>query len=298
MFFIRHPSSSWSSAELTVGQSWSPSSRVLQPTSQFRANSTKLKDHIQSIIAVRRARPQWQPRNDLRAKVKKPNLQRNGGANVSCKTNCCYFSTTLHLKNKAPLKLSPPVSNLTSHLTVFFIFYFPCVFPGQEEDGRKVLVLSYSQYCRYCSVLARLRGQPSSLLIDHTVLALGGIAALGGSTRILYCRDTFEHPTLLQNESICDEFGEQISYIVLARHEMPASITCWCWWFTASGVLHVAPRETSNSSCPGLPQCNHALKNYSSQHGSSQTFNYVISVAPTICSSLLLVANGRCLQAI
>lgn len=85
--------------------------------------------------------------------------------------------------------------------------YFVC-FSGQEEDGRKVLVLSYPQYCRYRSVLARVREQPSSLLIDHTVLALGGIAALGGSTRILYCRDTFEHPALLQNESICDEFGE------------------------------------------------------------------------------------------
>ncbi|XP_044069307.1 AT-rich interactive domain-containing protein 5B [Siniperca chuatsi] len=81
---------------------------------------------------------------------------------------------------------------------------------GQEEDGRKVLVLSYPQYCRYRSVLARLREQPSSLLIDHTVLALGGIAALCGSTRILYCRDTFEHPTLLQNESICDEFAPNL----------------------------------------------------------------------------------------
>ncbi|XP_035027843.2 AT-rich interactive domain-containing protein 5B [Hippoglossus stenolepis] len=81
---------------------------------------------------------------------------------------------------------------------------------GQEEDGRKVLVLSYPQYCRYRSVLARLSQQPSSLLIDHTVLALGGIAALGGSTRILYCRDTFEHPALLQNESICDEFAPNL----------------------------------------------------------------------------------------
>ncbi|KAM6997060.1 LOW QUALITY PROTEIN: AT-rich interactive domain-containing protein 5B [Tautogolabrus adspersus] len=81
---------------------------------------------------------------------------------------------------------------------------------GQEEDGQKVLVLSYPQYCRYRSVLARLREQPSSLLIDHTVLALGGIAALGGSTRILYCRDTFEHPALLQNDSICDEFAPNL----------------------------------------------------------------------------------------
>lgn len=91
--------------------------------------------------------------------------------------------------------------------SITICLYFVCL-PGQEEDGRKVLVLSYPQYCRYRSVLARLREQPSSLLIDHTVLALGGIAALGGGTRILYCRDTFEHPALLQNESICDEFGE------------------------------------------------------------------------------------------
>ncbi|XP_059928580.1 AT-rich interactive domain-containing protein 5B [Gadus macrocephalus] len=83
---------------------------------------------------------------------------------------------------------------------------------GQEEDGSKVLVLSYPQYCRYRSVLARLRDQPSSsgLLVDHTVLALGGIAALGGDTRVLYCRDTFEHPVLLQNESICDEFAPNL----------------------------------------------------------------------------------------
>ncbi|CAN9499629.1 unnamed protein product [Ophioblennius macclurei] len=81
---------------------------------------------------------------------------------------------------------------------------------GQEEDGRRVLVLSYPQYCRYRSVLARLREQPSSLLIDHTVLALGGIAALGPGARILYCRDTFDNPTLLQNESICDEFAPNL----------------------------------------------------------------------------------------
>lgn len=44
--------------------------------------------------------------------------------------------------------------------------------------------------------------------MDHVVLALGGIASLGSNTRILYCRDTFEHPTLIENESICDEFGK------------------------------------------------------------------------------------------
>uniref|UniRef100_A0A667X969 AT-rich interaction domain 5B n=1 Tax=Myripristis murdjan TaxID=586833 RepID=A0A667X969_9TELE len=79
---------------------------------------------------------------------------------------------------------------------------------GEDLSLKRVLVLSYPQYCRYRSVLARLRERPPSLLTDQVVLALGGIAALSDNTHILYCRDTFDHPTLLHNESVCDEFGE------------------------------------------------------------------------------------------
>lgn len=81
---------------------------------------------------------------------------------------------------------------------------------GDDADEKKVLVLSYPQYCRYRSVIARLRERPTSLLTDHVVLALGGIASLTNNTQILYCRDTFEHPTLVENESVCDEFGKWI----------------------------------------------------------------------------------------
>ncbi|XP_035256922.1 AT-rich interactive domain-containing protein 5B-like [Anguilla anguilla] len=81
---------------------------------------------------------------------------------------------------------------------------------GDDEEGRRALVLSYPQYCRYRSVVARLRERPSSLLMDQVVLALGGIASLSGRTRILYCRDTFEHPTLIQNESISEEFAPNL----------------------------------------------------------------------------------------
>uniref|UniRef100_A0A3Q3D364 Uncharacterized protein n=1 Tax=Hippocampus comes TaxID=109280 RepID=A0A3Q3D364_HIPCM len=97
-----------------------------------------------------------------------------------------------------------------------------------HQDGRKVLVLSYPQYCRYRSVLVRLREQPGSLLLNHTVLALGGIAALGANTRILYCRDTFEHPTLLRNESICDHFGE-----LTCGRSVAATILCLSQDFSA-----------------------------------------------------------------
>ncbi|XP_067225785.1 AT-rich interactive domain-containing protein 5B isoform X2 [Chanodichthys erythropterus] len=81
---------------------------------------------------------------------------------------------------------------------------------GDDAEEKKVLVLSYPQYCRYRSVIARLRERPTSLLTDHVVLALGGIASLTNNTQILYCRDTFEHPTLVENESVCDEFAPNL----------------------------------------------------------------------------------------
>lgn len=63
-------------------------------------------------------------------------------------------------------------------------------------------------------MLARLREQPSSLLVEHAVLALGGIAVVGANTRILYCRDTFEHQALLHNKSICEQFGESTAALL------------------------------------------------------------------------------------
>ncbi|XP_028651216.1 AT-rich interactive domain-containing protein 5B [Erpetoichthys calabaricus] len=81
---------------------------------------------------------------------------------------------------------------------------------GEDDEEKKVLILSYPQYCRYRSMIARLQETPSSLLSDQMVLALGGIAALNSNTQILYCRDTFDHPTLIENESICDEFAPNL----------------------------------------------------------------------------------------
>ncbi|XP_010895973.2 AT-rich interactive domain-containing protein 5B isoform X2 [Esox lucius] len=81
---------------------------------------------------------------------------------------------------------------------------------GDDADQKRVLVLSYPQYCRYRSVLARLRERPASLLTSQVVLALGGVASLTEHTHILYCRDTFEHPTLIDNDSICDGFAPNL----------------------------------------------------------------------------------------
>uniref|UniRef100_A0A6J0TMW3 AT-rich interactive domain-containing protein 5B n=1 Tax=Pogona vitticeps TaxID=103695 RepID=A0A6J0TMW3_9SAUR len=81
---------------------------------------------------------------------------------------------------------------------------------GEEDEDANVLILSYPQYCRYRSMLKRIQGKPSSVQADQFVLALGGIAVISKNPQILYCRDTFEHPTLTENETVCDEFAPNL----------------------------------------------------------------------------------------
>uniref|UniRef100_A0A250Y766 AT-rich interactive domain-containing protein 5B n=2 Tax=Castor canadensis TaxID=51338 RepID=A0A250Y766_CASCN len=81
---------------------------------------------------------------------------------------------------------------------------------GEDEEESNVIVLSYPQYCRYRSMLKRIQDKPSSILTDQFALALGGIAVVSRNPQILYCRDTFDHPTLIENESICDEFAPNL----------------------------------------------------------------------------------------
>ncbi|KAM9325671.1 AT-rich interactive domain-containing protein 5B [Gastrophryne carolinensis] len=81
---------------------------------------------------------------------------------------------------------------------------------GEDENEGNVMVLSYPQYCRYRSILMRIQAKPSSVLADQFVQALGGIPIINKNTKILYCRDTFDHPTLIDNESVCDEFAPNL----------------------------------------------------------------------------------------
>ncbi|XP_078269367.1 aT-rich interactive domain-containing protein 5B [Rhinoraja longicauda] len=78
---------------------------------------------------------------------------------------------------------------------------------SDDSDDTKIIVLSYPQYCRYRTMLKRIQNRSSLWLVDQFVMALGGIAILNKSTRILYCRDTFDHPTLLESENVCDELA-------------------------------------------------------------------------------------------
>ncbi|KAK2828042.1 hypothetical protein Q5P01_019076 [Channa striata] len=73
-----------------------------------------------------------------------------------------------------------------------------------EHHGVKVL--SYPQYCRFRSLQRRIQdGARGPGLQDPCLLALGGIRALP-NTRVMYCRDTFNHPTLESSASFSWQF--------------------------------------------------------------------------------------------
>lgn len=74
-----------------------------------------------------------------------------------------------------------------------------------EPPGVKVL--SYPQYCRFRSLQRRIQdGARDPGLQDLHLLALGGLRVLS-STRLMYCRDTFNHPTLESTTAFTWQFS-------------------------------------------------------------------------------------------
>ncbi|KAM4726907.1 AT-rich interactive domain-containing protein 5B [Anableps anableps] len=66
----------------------------------------------------------------------------------------------------------------------------------EPPQRQTVKVLSYPQYCRFRSLQRRIQdGARGPALQDPHLLALGGIKVLP-NVRVMYCRDTFNHPTL------------------------------------------------------------------------------------------------------
>ncbi|KAM9333300.1 uncharacterized protein KZ484_018323 isoform 2-T2 [Pholidichthys leucotaenia] len=73
-----------------------------------------------------------------------------------------------------------------------------------EHQGVKVL--SYPQYCRFRSLQRRIQDSARDPgLQDPHLLALGGVK-VPPSTRVMYCRDTFNHPTLESSASFSWQF--------------------------------------------------------------------------------------------
>uniref|UniRef100_A0A667Z5M1 Zgc:77151 n=1 Tax=Myripristis murdjan TaxID=586833 RepID=A0A667Z5M1_9TELE len=77
----------------------------------------------------------------------------------------------------------------------------------QQQQQQGVKVLSYPQYCRFRSLQRRIQdraGGPG--LQDPHLLALGGIRLALPNMRVMYCRDTFSHPTLESNSNFWWQF--------------------------------------------------------------------------------------------
>ncbi|GCB68174.1 hypothetical protein scyTo_0005261 [Scyliorhinus torazame] len=81
---------------------------------------------------------------------------------------------------------------------------------GFKDDRPRVKILSYPQYCRYRAIRKRIQKVSADSVSEAQLLALGGILLVNQNTKILYCRETFEHPTLGDNKSICDEFAPRV----------------------------------------------------------------------------------------
>lgn len=84
-----------------------------------------------------------------------------------------------------------------------------CLFlPDDPVEAQGIRVLSYPQYCRFRSLQRRVQDGARGLgLQDPHLLALGAIRVLP-STRLMYCRDTFNHPTLETSASFSWQFSE------------------------------------------------------------------------------------------
>lgn len=79
-------------------------------------------------------------------------------------------------------------------------------------EAQGIKVLSYPQYCRFRSLQRRIQdGARGPGLQDPHLLALGGIKVLP-STRLMYCRDTFNHPTLESSAGFSWQFSELFSH--------------------------------------------------------------------------------------
>ncbi|XP_077992260.1 uncharacterized protein LOC144446387 [Glandiceps talaboti] len=78
------------------------------------------------------------------------------------------------------------------------------------DNETKVVILSYPKYCRYVTVMKRIQHVRDYWLRDTLVTALGGFTVPSRNTRLLYCKDFFDHPTLPDNEQLCDHMAPNL----------------------------------------------------------------------------------------
>lgn len=137
---------------------------------------------------------------------------------IESKKKKCLLSQVITTRWSTPTSSSTAVSWLTfphiDQLNLFFCESFSfrltwlSVSSGPLLEAQGIRVLSYPQYCRYRSLQRRIQeGARSPAIQDRHMLALGGVKA-PPTTRMMYCRDTFSHPTLECSSNFSWQFSE------------------------------------------------------------------------------------------
>jgi len=79
---------------------------------------------------------------------------------------------------------------------------------GDDKTQCAVVVLSFPHYCRYRAVRKRLETCVDVWMRNIVISAVGGFTVSNPDTRILFCRNTVEHPSLSNHASRQNHLGE------------------------------------------------------------------------------------------
>ena len=118
------------------------------------------------------------------------------------------------------------VNKQTNKQNLFAKFMFSSFYhftlTGDDETRDRVKILSFPSYCRYKTAIKRLESAPDAWLNERLVRALGGFTVPHRNTRLMYCKEEFEHPMLGYHEKSCDHLGKYLEQAFtlssLARH--------------------------------------------------------------------------------
>lgn len=86
-------------------------------------------------------------------------------------------------------------------------------------------ILSFSQYCRYRTVLKRLENMVDKWLRNAIICAIGGIVMKSKNARIMFCKTTVDVPELDDLEIRCDHLGEDLE---IKKHFSTCALVYMC----------------------------------------------------------------------
>lgn len=88
--------------------------------------------------------------------------------------------------------------------------FSPAEEPPEEPRNNfnaDVVILSYPQYCRYRCILRRLESCPNQWLKNAVISAIGGFTVQNPRARVMFCRNTMDHPLLEDHSFRLDHLG-------------------------------------------------------------------------------------------